>query len=55
MDEHLVPFTPAVKIDRPPPPQLWGNALVLKDFIACQKQEEYLVGYKHTRPGSFGS
>ena len=52
LDEHRVPFCPSLKIDGKPAPQFWGNALVLKDFIACQKRDGYLVGYKSTQPGS---
>ena len=52
LDEHSVPFNPALKIDGQPSAEFWGNALVLKDFIACQKRDDYLVGYKPTRPGS---
>ena len=52
LDEHRVPFHPSLKIDGKPSPQFWGNALVLKDFIACQKRDGYLVGYKSTQPGS---
>ena len=51
LDEHRIPFNPSLKIDGQPSPQFWGNALVLRDFIACRKREEYLVGYKSTRPG----
>ena len=52
LDEHQVPSNPSLKIDGKPSPQFWGNSLVLKDLIACRKQQEYLVGYKSTRPGS---
>jgi hypothetical protein len=52
LDEHRVPFNGSLKIDGKPSPQFWGNALVLKDFIACQKREGFLVGYKSTLPGS---
>jgi hypothetical protein len=52
LDEHQVPFNPALKIDGQPPPQFWGNALVLKDFMASQRHDDYLVGYKYARAGS---
>jgi hypothetical protein len=52
LDEHQVPFFSSLKLDGRPSPQIWANALVLTDFIACQQREGYLVGYKPTRPGS---
>jgi hypothetical protein len=52
LDAHLVPFNSSLKIDGQPSPQFWGSALVLKDFLAHQKRDEYIVGYKYTRPGS---
>ncbi len=52
LDEHRVPFNPSLKLGGQPSPRSWGNALVVKDFIACRKRGAYLVGYKSTRPGN---